>query len=207
MVDLSNITTLIFDFGGVLIDLDRDRSVNHFKALGVENADALLNNYVQSGIFLQLEDGSITAQEFRDGIRKETGKELCDQDIDQAFLSFLISVPDEKMELLLQLKQQYRVVLLSNTNPIHFTWCQGAVFNYKGHNIHDFFDHCYLSYQMKSSKPEPEIFQKLLAEEGVSPEHCLLLDDGEQNCKTAQALGINTYLVKPHEDLRPLFIA
>ena len=110
------------------------------------------------------------------------------------------------MELLLQLKQHYRVVLLSNTNPIHIAGCRDAEFGYKGQTIDDFCDHCYLSFQMKCSKPEPEIFQKLLAQEKVAPEHCLLLDDGEQNCKTAQALGINTYWVKAHEDLRPLFM-
>ena len=78
-------------------------------------------------------------------------------------------------------------------------------FSYQGHTIDDYFDHCYLSYQMHCAKPDPIIFEKLLKHANVAAEECLLLDDGAANCETAARLGIQTYLVKPQEDLRPLF--
>lgn len=204
-MDFTFISTLIFDFGGVLIDLDRDASVEAFRKLGLDTADKLLSNYVQSGIFRQLENGSLSASDFRDEVRKLTSPTVTDKQINEALYAFLLYIPVEKLELLLTLRHKFRVIMLSNTNPIHFPWCVEHKFGYNGRQITDFFDKCYLSYEMKCSKPDTEIFYKLLEAEGVAPETCLFFDDGEQNIKTAQALRFKTVLVQPNEDLRPYF--
>ncbi len=205
MINLNGITTLIFDFGGVLIDLDREASVAKFEALGVHHADQLLNNYVQAGIFLDLEKGILSAPMFREEVCKMAGKDIPDQLIDEALYAFLLTIPNEKLELLLRLKSKYRMLLLSNTNPIHFEWAKKHAFSYDRHTIDDYFHHCYLSYQMHCAKPDALIFEKLLKHANVAAEECLLLDDGKQNCDTAAHLGIKTYLVQPKEDLQPLF--
>ena len=204
-MDFTSISTLIFDFGGVLINLKREAAIDAFRQLGLDTADQLLDNYVQSGIFMQLENGSLSAADFRDEVRKLTAPTVTDEQIDQALYAFLLDIPAEKLELLLALRRKFRVVMLSNTNPIHFPWCAATKFTYKGHQLADFFDTCYLSYELKCSKPDAEIFHKLLAAEGVAPESCLFFDDGIQNIKAAQALHFQTVLVKPNEDLRPYF--
>lgn len=204
-MDFTSISTLIFDFGGVLINLKREAAIDAFRQLGLDTADQLLDNYVQSGIFMQLENGSLSAADFRDEVRKLTAPTVTDEQIDQALYAFLLDIPAEKLELLLALRRKFRVVMLSNTNPIHFPWCTATKFTYKGHQLGDFFDACYLSYELKCSKPDAEIFHKLLSAEGVAPESCLFFDDGIQNIQAAQALHFQTVLVKPNEDLRPYF--
>lgn len=206
-MDFSTISTLIFDFGGVLINLNREAAITEFRKLGLDTADRLLDNYVQSGIFKHLEDGSLSAPDFRDEVRKLTSPKITDAQIDNAFNAFLLDIPSEKLELLLALRSKFRVVMLSNTNPIHFPWCAETKFTYNGHQLSDFFDKCYLSYEMKCSKPDALIFEQLLEEEAVRPESCLFFDDGPQNITTAQALNFNTVFVKPNEDLRPYFAA
>ena len=206
-MDFSTISTLIFDFGGVLINLNREAAIFEFRKLGLDTADRLLDNYVQSGIFKYLEDGSLSAGEFRNEVRKLTSPKITDAQIDNAFNAFLLDIPAEKLELLVSLRSKFRVLMLSNTNPIHFPWCTETKFRYDGHQLSDFFDKCYLSYELKCSKPDALIFEKLLEEEGVSPESCLFFDDGAQNIAAAQAFHFKTVFVKPNEDLRPYFSA
>lgn len=193
------ITTLIFDFGGVLIDLKREACIEAFDKLGIAGLSEQLNNYVQSGIFLQLETGQITAAEFRNEIRKLSSTPLTDEQIDSAWHAFLIQIPDEKLHKLVELRKKYRVVMLSNTNPIHFEHCLKTHFRKLGGALDDYFDYCYLSYKMGCAKPNPEIFHQLLATEGVQGHACLFFDDGEANIKTAKELGIHTYLVERGE--------
>jgi putative hydrolase of the HAD superfamily len=92
--------------------------------------------------------------------------------------------------------------MLSNTNGIHFPYCAATKFSYNNHNINDFFDKCYLSYELKTAKPHREIFDILLKTENVKPENCLFFDDSRKNLDTAQSLGINACFVEPFSDLR-----
>jgi putative hydrolase of the HAD superfamily len=201
---------IIFDFGGVLINLNRQAAVDKLIALGVHDADALLNNYVQSGLFLDLESGKITAEEFRAALRSQYQLAgITDEQIDEAFLAFLLDVPESKLQMLRQLKstarnaagESVRIVMLSNTNPIHFPYCIRKHFEYGGYKMNDYFHALYLSYQMKASKPDEEIFLKLLEAEQVKPCECLFLDDGPRNIETAERLGFQTHLVLFDDDL------
>jgi putative hydrolase of the HAD superfamily len=201
MKHFSNISTLIFDFGGVIINLDLQRCVNNIKQLGVEDVEKYLSNFGQSDFFLKFEKGQINTDEFRNEIRKLTSKPVTDSEIDQAWCSFLCDIPREKLELLLELRKKYRLLLLSNTNPLHIEISAAAEFERTGKKMTDFFDKCYLSYEMGMAKPDAEIFETLLTDAGVKPEECLFLDDGIKNIEQAEKLGIQTCLVKPDEDL------
>jgi putative hydrolase of the HAD superfamily len=201
---------IIFDFGGVLINLNRQAAVDKLIAFGVHDADALLNNYVQSGLFLDLESGKITADEFRAALRSQYQLAgITDEQIDEAFLAFLLDVPESKLQMLRQLKstarnvagESVRIVMLSNTNPIHFPYCIKKHFEYGGYKMSDYFDALYLSYEMKSSKPDDEIFLKLLESEQVKPDECFFLDDGPRNIEIAERLGFQTHLVQSGDDL------
>ena len=204
------IKVIIFDFGGVLINLNRQAAVDKLVELGVHDADELLNNYVQSGLFLDLESGAVTPDEFRSKLRdKYNLQHITDEQIDEAFLAFLLDIPEYKLQLLRQLKssarnavgEPVRIVMLSNTNGIHFPYCIKKHFEYDGYKMSDYFDALYLSYEMRASKPDDEIFLKLLEAEKVKPEECFFLDDGPRNIESAQRLGFQVHLVKLDDDL------
>jgi putative hydrolase of the HAD superfamily len=201
MKQFNNITTLIFDFGGVLINLDLNRCIQKFKDLGVNNFENNLNNYGQKGIFLEFEKGLIDIPTFRDEIRKLAKKPLKDNEIDEAWCAFLCNIPNYKIELLLQLKKKFRLLLLSNTNPLHIEISAMDEFARFGQTMQSLFDKCYFSYEMKMVKPDAEIFEALLANAGVTAEECLFLDDGEKNILQAEKMGIQTYHVDVNEDL------
>jgi epoxide hydrolase-like predicted phosphatase len=201
MKHFKNITTLIFDLGGVLINLDINQCIRNFKQLGLNNFEQNLSNFGQSGFFLQFEKGQIEVEKFREEIRKLTSNPLTDSQIDEAWCSFLCDIPFEKLKMLEQLKKKYRLLLLSNTNPLHIEISAANEFSKGGKTISDYFDKCYFSYQMKMAKPDEEIFLTLLHNEQVSANVCLFLDDGQKNIDQAAKLGIQTYLVKEKEDL------
>ncbi len=196
------IKNLIFDFGGVLINLDRQRCIENFRKLGLEKVDELLGMYSQQGIFMQHEKGLISSAQFRDSIRGQITQEVTDEQIDAAWNSFLVDIPRFKLDMLLKLREKYVVYLLSNTNEIHWQWSCLHAFRYKAFRAEDFFEHIYLSYEMKMAKPDADIFQKVLDETGILPNETLFIDDSEANCRTAEALGISTYTPKAHEDWR-----
>ena len=173
--------------------------------LGLENADDLLGNYKQSGIFQQLEEGTISTAFFYNSIRELIDKEVTDQQIKKAWDAFLVEIPDYKLEMLEALKRRFQILMLSNTNAIHFADEIPNAFTKHGKNIGYYFDKCYLSYEMQSSKPHAEIFEKMVADAGIKAEETLFIDDSPANIKTAQELGFKTYLAKPFEDFTHIF--
>ncbi len=199
------ITTLLFDFGGVLVDLDKQLCINAFAKLGIKNVDSLISKFTQSGLFLSLEKGDISGNEFRDELRKLTVEKLSDEQIDTAWNSFLISIPEYKLEMLEELRKKYRILMLSNTNEIHFEQVAKSEFRKKGLNLNDYFDKCYLSYELGMAKPNKDIYLHILETEKISANQILFIDDGEVNIKIAKELGFETYLAKDHEDFRPIF--
>ena len=199
------IKNLLIDFGGVLINLDRPRCIENFKKLGLQNVDELLNVYHQQGIFMQQEKGLVTPAEFRDGIRQMVGKPLTDQQIDDAWNTFLVDIPTYKLDLLLKLREKYVVYMLSNTNDIHWKWSCENVFPYRGFQVEDYFEKIYLSFEMKMVKPDTEIFETVLADANIDPKETFFIDDSEANCLAAQALGISTYTPQANEDWSHIF--
>ena len=199
------IKNLLIDFGGVLINLDRERCIENFKKLGFENIGELLNMYHQQGVFMNQEKGLVTPAEFRNEIRRMMGKEVSDEQIDTAWNSFLLDIPTYKLDLLLKLREKYVVYLLSNTNVIHWEWSCQNVFPYRTFKVEDYFEKIYLSFEMNMLKPEPEIFKAVLEDAGIEAKETFFIDDSDINCKVAQELGISTYTPKAGEDWSHLF--
>lgn len=201
MKHFKNITTIIFDLGGVLINLNLPQCIQNFKQLGLQQFEQHLSLFGQKDFFLQFEKGQISVEQFRSEIRKLATTPLSDEQIDTAWCSFLCDIPDQKLEMLLELKKKFRILLLSNTNQLHIEVSTAGEFARFGKISSDFFDKCYYSYEMGMAKPSAEIFESLLTSEHVTAGHCLFLDDGSKNIDQAQKLGIQTYLVKENEDL------
>ena len=161
MKNYKDVTTLIFDLGGVIVDLDWNLCIRNFEKIGVEHMDKLVSTTLQKGFILDYELGFISDDEFRAEVRKYASREVTDDQIDSAWTSLLVKIPSEKLELLRNLKKKYRILMLSNTNNLSFAHSE-TMFNVDGHSVNDYFDKCYLSYKMHLAKPTPELFQALL---------------------------------------------
>ena len=203
---LNGIKNIVFDLGGVIITLERDEAVKRFKEAGLTNADELLSAYHQKGIFLELEEGKLSKEEFYEAVRKEAGKFISDEAIDYGWMGFLKEIPQEKLTMLENLKKKgYRLYLLSNTNPVVMDWAHSPAFSPQGKSIDDFFDKLYLSYEIGITKPNPEIFRYMINDSGMVPSETLFIDDGIANVEAGKKIGMKTYLAVNGEDFGYLF--
>ena len=198
------IKNIIFDWGGVLIHLDRQRCTEAFRELGIEVGDELTNPYGQRADLMDFERGLMTVAEFHDTVRRVYGAQLTDEQIDYAWNALLAGIPDYKLDTLLELKQRYRLYLLSNTNAVH--WEEGRKrFDYRGHRAEDFFDQIFLSNELHELKPSPDIFRKVAQLAGIEPEETFFVDDLQASCDAAAALGFHTYCPVANTDWREEF--
>lgn len=202
---MDKIKNILFDFGGVIIGLNKQNAVNRFREIGVDNIDDYLGEFRQEGIFLALEEGTISRDEFYKELRQLTGKNIPTEDIDSAWMAFLLDITEYKYQMLKDLRKKYNVYLLSNTNPIVMDWALSPNFSPSGENIRDFFDKCYLSYEIGAAKPDKKIFEFVINDSGLNPAETLFLDDGPSNIATAEELGFKGYLANQEEDLRKVF--
>lgn len=202
---LNGIRNLMFDLGGVIIDLDRQRCVDALVALGDFHADELLGLSMQKGEFMKLEEGKISATDFYNEMRRRIGRPVSDNEITDAINELLIGIPVERLRLLRELKQHFKVMLLSNTNSIMFDTKIADCFAQEGLSVSHYFDDIFLSYRLKACKPHAEIFEKVIAQAQIIPEETLFFDDSQQNLDTAAALGFKTYLVTPDRDILSFF--
>lgn len=199
----AGIQNIIFDLGGVIIDLDRERCVNAFEKLGLRNAGEALGLYVQKDPFLGLEKGTVTAAGFFDTMRPLCGG-ASDRVITDAFNAFLVDLPTARLQRLRELRMAgYRVFALSNTNPVMYnSWIANA-FRQEGGTINDYFDGVVASFQELTCKPDPLIFEILLRRYGLNPAQTLMLDDSDANCRAAASCGIHALRVglTPDDDM------
>ncbi len=188
------IKTILFDLGGVIINIDRDRSVEAFQKLGLKNAASYLDCYKQKEFFLELEDGRLDAKGFCSELSRLCGKIITCEQASQAWLSIIRDVPAERLLFLETLRKEYKVCLLSNTNPFIMDWAANPDFCGTGRSLYEFFDHLFLSYRMQCVKPDPVIFEKVLATLNDEPGEILFIDDGQANIQTGKKLGMLTYM-------------
>lgn len=204
---LKGIKNIIFDYGNVIFKIDFKRTQKAFEDLGVQNVEAFFAHKGHHSIFDEFEAGKITAAQFRDEIRSLVNNDgLTDQQIDAAWNSLLIGVMDGHHELLLKLKDKYRTFLLSNINEIHLSFISNYLqktFDLTGNE--GFFEKIYYSHLVGKRKPNVEIFEQVLAENGLVPSETLFIDDSPQHLKPAGELGINTYLLTYPDNILKVF--
>lgn len=196
------IKNIVFDFGGVIADIDRDKAVQAFIKLGLKDAETRLDKYHQTGIFQELEEGKLSADEFREELGKLCGRSLSVEETRQAWLGFFTGVDLRKLDYILELGKSYRVYILSNTNPYVMSWACSPEFSSRGKSLADYCDKLYLSYQIGCTKPDPEIFHYMLKDSGMIPSEILFVDDGGANIRMGNELGMHTYRPENGADWR-----
>ena len=190
---MSKIKNVIFDLGGVIIDIKREAAVAALERLGIVEADRMLGLYEQKGIFLMLEEGRLSDSEMYDSLLALCTPGTTCTDIKTAFEDFLIGIPVERLRMIDSVREKgYRTYVLSNTNPIFYNDWIAKAFRQDGKSINDYFDGIVVSYQELMCKPNPGIFSNLLNRYRLKPDETLFLDDSEANCAAAQGLGIQT---------------
>lgn len=198
------IKNLLFDLGGVIMDIRRQNCEAAFRELGMAHPEDFLGDYCQSGVFKGIEDGSASEEEFHKEIRDIIGKPVTDREIDTAFGKFLIGIPEHRLAELECLHHKYGIYMISNTNPI--MWKNGIAENFHkaGHDVNYYFDGIVKSYESRSMKPDPKIFEDVISKFGIKPEETLFLDDSERNLEAARRFGFQTLLVAPGQEFYTL---
>jgi putative hydrolase of the HAD superfamily len=204
---------LIFDLGGVVLDLYVERSFAALLSLGVP-ADMLTESgCLMNEWMMQYDRGDITTDEMFGYIksfipatvREELGAEL-DSEVQRIWNLMLGDIPAAKLQRLAALRQSgYRVVMLSNTNSGHWPRIEQLFVEAGGKLPSECFNSLYLSFLMRSRKPDPEIFLSLIGNEGVEAADCLFFDDSAENCAAARALGIDAVHVERNASWEGLF--
>ncbi len=202
---LTNIKNIIFDLGGVMIELDKQRSIESFTAIGFPQAATMLDCYHPAELFEEFERGLITTDELCDTIRSISGREITNEQIAAAYGDILVTIPIYKLRLIDSLRKRgYRIYALSNINPIVMPKIYN-LFKADGKSADEYFDKMYLSYQMKSLKPDAAIFEQLIADSGVVPSESLFIDDAVANIEAGRKAGFAVYLAGAEEDFSHLF--
>lgn len=195
------IKNIIFDLGGVVIDLDRDKAVKALERLGVKDAAHFLGEYKQKGPFLELEKGNISSSDLYDLLIPQCSQGTRCNDIRDAFEEFLVGIPVERLRKIEDLRKcGFKLYVLSNTNPIMYNhWIEEA-FRQDGKSINDYFDGIVVSFQERMCKPDPEIFQKVIDRYALNAEETLMLDDSESNLEGAATIGLKVAHITNDKD-------
>lgn len=200
------IRNIIFDLGGVLVDLDFTAPMAEFRKLGANPDMFDYHDVISDPVFRQLELGLITPAEFHDHIRMKLGNpDLRDGEIDQAWCSLLGSVPSQKVTLLQQLAPRYHLFLYSNTNAIHISYFKNRFLAEHSIEFESLFDRTFYSFNIHDRKPQLSGYEKVIAQAGILPQETLFVDDFIQNIEAAKSIGIGIYHYLPGTDLKAFF--
>ena len=196
-----SIKNLIFDLGGVILDLSVDQTMEQFSALSGLDKQRVNDLYTSTPGFEEYEKGLMNDKDFRDFVRDVFSVQSSDEEIDKCWTAMLLGLPIRKLNLLQSLKKNFSVYLLSNTNNIHINYINQIMLpgiTHPGNSLDSYFHRAYYSHIMKKRKPNADIFEQVLNENSLLAHETLFLDDNLPNIEGAKQLGIQTvHVVTP----------
>ncbi|MCC5930925.1 MAG: HAD family phosphatase [Cyclobacteriaceae bacterium] len=203
---MQKVKNIIFDLGGVIINLDILKTLRDFAAITGVGVEEVKEKYFNAPFFVLYETGKISDAEFREAIRNMSGRTLHDDEIDEAWNAMLLDLPAERLEWIKAIKNDYKIVVLSNTNAMHIRKFL-EIFKEQTPYQHplEIFDHMYYSHEIHLRKPDKECFQFVLDHAGFKAEETLLLDDNSDNISTAKSMNLHTLQVDVNQ-LRPTML-
>lgn len=205
----STFKNLIFDLGGVLVDVDAQHTVAAFAQLSGKTDQEIIQSYQKYPQFFAYERGELSDAEFRIFVQQAFSFQAEDGVIDAAWNAMITGLPEGSLQMLEALKQNYRLAVLSNTNQIHLDYLNQTILpRYSSHASLNYYFHThYYSHRVGKRKPEPEIYLQVLEENTFDPTESLFLDDRIENIEAAKALGIQTKLVRHPDEVYDFFNA
>ncbi|HEV8084561.1 MAG TPA: HAD family phosphatase [Chitinophagaceae bacterium] len=189
---MKNINAIVFDLGGVLLNIDFQKVFNAFKELGVGNFEDMYSQKKVNHLFKHFEEGKISEAEFYNTCRREMNFKITNTQIETAWNSMLLDFRESALKTLLAIRPKYKLYLLSNTNVIHLKKFNAIFENQVGGSIAKYFDKLYYSHEIGSRKPGKESFECVLRENNLTAAHTLFIDDSAENIEGAKLLGFQT---------------
>lgn len=203
---MKHIKNIIFDYGGVIINLDMQTPLDLLKLHSRLNVEEVWKEMHSKKVFEMYEQGILSDEEFRNAIRNFFNIQIDDELIDQIWNSLLLDMPQERIELLSKCQIQYQTFLLSNSNPIHYNSYLSQLQNrYKINSFNDLFKKAYFSFEMKLLKPSSEIFQKIIDTHQLKVGETLFIDDTLVHIETARKMGFKTVYLTDGRKITDLF--
>jgi len=182
------------DLGGVILTIDYQKTTDAFKALGIPDFDNLFTQFKQLPVFDQFELGEITQAVFLSKLKEYAGDHINDQALIDAWNAMLGYIPQTNLDFLNNLKQEYRIFLLSNTNELHYEAFFDYVEQWLGRReLSPYFEAEYYSHKIGKRKPEPQVFQQIVQEHNLNAEETLFIDDSPQHLEGAAQLNLQTF--------------
>ncbi len=202
----AKIKNIIFDLGGVILDLDESITYKELGKMGI-NTSELAHSKDLMEILSKFDTGIYTAPTFRKKMKALIGQEkMTDQKFDSIWDAMLLDIPRERIEAIEKVKKHYKIFLMSNSNVIHYDlYVRDLQLRFGYNEFDELFNKSYFSFAEHLEKPDPRFFELILDHEGLLPEETLFIDDTEKNIKVAKSLGINTYHISREELVRNLF--
>ncbi|NVO01717.1 MAG: HAD family phosphatase [Bacteroidetes bacterium] len=201
-----NLKNIIFDLGGVVLNINYQLTEIAFSKIGLPNFSELYSQAKQNFLFDGFEKGLISPEEFRKELKASFNHTVSDEEIDFAWNSMLLDLPKERIILLENLKSNYRTFLLSNSNIIHYkVYTKNLRKEHQISSLADLFEKEFFSFNLHMRKPDEEIFLHVLNDASIIPAETLFIDDSIQHIETAKKLGIKAYLLEKKESILDLF--
>lgn len=193
-VSPNQIDNIIFDFGGVLFNIDYDRPIAAFQELGMNDFEEVYSQSKQNGLFDDLEVGKIGKEEFIQGLKPHFSNEVSDEELLQAWNVILLDIPKERIEKVKELSQGYRTFLLSNTNALHVEEFERIIDESMGLSLfRSAFEKIYYSNNLGIRKPNREIYDYLVDKHQLDRRATLFIDDTIRHVQGARKAGLHAH--------------
>jgi haloacid dehalogenase superfamily, subfamily IA, variant 3 with third motif having DD or ED len=204
LIDILNndICNIIFDLGGVIINVDYFKTEKAFRNMGIADFDKIFSKVQQSKIVDKLEVGTISPTEFRENLKMLCGQQLSENAIDNAWNAMILDFPEERLNILNKLRQKYKLFLLSNTNKIHIDYC---IKNLNFEKIESELDKVYLSHEINLRKPNVDAYEFVLRDANLQAAQTLFIDDILKNVEGARNAGLFAYHLTNGETIEDIF--
>ena len=202
----AKIKNIIFDLGGVILDIDENIVYKELEKLGISVSE-LSHSKEFMELLSKFDTGIYTAPTFRKRMKTLLHQEkMTDQKFDAIWSAMLLDIPRERIEAIEKVKKHYKIFLMSNSNVIHYDlYVRDLQLRFGYNEFDELFNKSYFSFAEHLEKPDPRFFELILDHEGLLPEETLFIDDTAENIKAAKSLGINTYHIRRDELVRNLF--
>jgi HAD superfamily hydrolase (TIGR01509 family) len=201
---MHNIKNIIFDLGGVIMDIDVKHTLKAFSKLGIKNIENYFGHGFAASFFSDHESGKISDEEFLKEIKKlltqegvDEAVEISDEAVIDAWNALLLQFPPERISLLKAIRSQYRLFLFSNTNAIHYNKFREIYRNSFPGELEDLFEKAYFSHSLGHRKPDTSGFELIIRENGLDPKQTLFVDDAFINVEGALKTGLKGLYLPP----------
>ncbi len=196
---------LLFDLGGVLLNIDYQATITAFEKLGIPNFKELYSQANQSGLFDKYETGKISSFQFINGILDVLPKGCTANDVVHAWNTMILDWPKGRLKLLENLASTHDLYVFSNTNELHIEKARRTLTESTDLQLEDYFNTVFFSHELGDRKPNASAFQKILKIIGAKPEEVLFVDDSIQHVEGAASIGIEAVHLTGEITLHPSF--